>query len=81
MFKISYTVNGRSVAPNHFADELGKEITRSATIMAQQRIASIRCPIHHQTARILPGALGSRFQLQGCCEQIMAEIHRRFRQT
>lgn len=79
MFKMSYTVNGRSVPPDHFANELGKEIMRSATLKTQRQIASIHCPVHHQTARILPGASGNRFQLQGCCEQLMAEIRRRFR--
>ena len=79
MFKISYTVNGRNVAPDRFADELGKEVMWSATSMAQRHITSIRCPVHHQTARVSPGASGSRFQLQGCCERLMDEIRRQLR--
>ncbi len=79
MLKMSYKVNGRSVASDHFADKLSKELMRSATVKTQRQIASIHCPVHHQTARIFPGASGSHFQLQCCCEQLMAEIRRRLR--
>ncbi len=79
MFKISYTVNGRTVAPGRIADQLGKVAMRSATAMAQHQIASIHCPVHHRTARVSPGASASRFELQGCCERLMDEIRSQLR--
>jgi hypothetical protein len=79
MFKISYTVNGRTAAPDRFANELGREVARSAIAMTQRKIASIRCPVHNQTARIAPGASGSKFQLQACCERLMGKIRRQLR--
>jgi hypothetical protein len=67
------------VPANRFADELTKKVKESATGMLKQRIQTIRCPVHYRTARIGPGSADGTFPVQGCCEELVAEVRRRFR--
>ncbi len=78
MIKLSFKLNGRTVPANRIADELTKQVKQSATNMVTRRITSIRCPVHHQSARINPG-LSGQFRIQGCCDQLIAEVRRQLR--
>lgn len=75
MIKLSFKLNGRNIPANRIADELTKQVKKSATDMTTRRITAIRCPVHHQSARISPGTDG-QFRVQGCCDQLIAEVRR-----
>jgi hypothetical protein len=79
MLKLSFKLNGRTIQANRIADELSKQVKKSATDMAAKHVQSIRCPIHHQTARISSAGLDGQFRVQGCCDQLIAEVRRQLR--
>ena len=79
MLKLSFKLNGRTIPANRIADELTKQVKKSATDMATRRIQSIRCPIHHQTARVSPAGFDGQFRVQGCCDQLIDEVRRHLR--
>lgn len=78
MIKMSFKLNGRTIPANRIAAELTNKVKRSATEMATRRIRSIRCPIHHRTARLIPRGNG-QFRVDGCCDRLIGEVQRQLR--
>jgi hypothetical protein len=75
MLKLSFKMNGRTIPASRIAEELTKQVQKSATEMVARRASSIRCPVHHQMARISPGFNGN-LNVHGCCDQLIAEVRK-----
>lgn len=76
---VTFKLNGRSVSPRQLARELERDIRRevgkAADTHIQQAAHGIRCPIHHQTARVTPGKLGG-YDVYGCCDALVAAVRK-----
>lgn len=74
MIKVKFKLNGRTVAPNRIGDELMKSVKKAAIEQGRQHIQSIRCPVHHQSARLIPTGPQGQFRVEGCCDRLIAEV-------
>lgn len=74
MIKLSFKVNGRTVPSNRIAEELMKNVKKAAVEQGRKHIQSIRCPVHHQTARLVPTGSQGQFRVEGCCDRLIAAV-------
>ena len=83
MIKLSFKLNGRAVPPNRLAQEMTKQLQsaarQAATSAVERRVASIRCPVHHQQARIERTGPNGERRVRGCCDQLIAAVQERLR--
>jgi hypothetical protein len=84
---ITFTMDGREVSSEQFADELKKEVTRAARGSIEERaraaVALLRCPQHGiavQHLRVVyDGGDEGRIDATPCCEAMDPEISRAIR--
>lgn len=74
MFDLSFKLNGRTVPTHRIADELTRDVKQKAMNLVEQRVNSIRCPVHNQYARVTPSGGGGSYEVSGCCEQLIARV-------
>ena len=74
MFDLSFKLNGRTVPTHRIADELTRDVKQKAMNLVEQRVNSIRCPVHNQYARVTPSGGGGSYEVSGCCEQLIDRV-------
>lgn len=83
MIKLEWKMNGRTIRPDQFANELMKSVRQDASTQIESVVRQVRCPVHGTVATNLRTASGSgskmQFQYEACCEELEAAIGRSLR--
>lgn len=81
MFKLEYKVGGRSVSKDAFIDNIGDAAVQLAASAIRERVSSVRCPVHGQSAgsvRVTRSGDKVSYEFTACCEQLKAAVAKAF---
>lgn len=78
MLKLTWKLNGRTVAPSQLRRELTNSIESAALDQARNDVSRIRCPVHGtlpRNVRVTRVASRLRFTFDPCCERQQEAIN------
>lgn len=80
MIKLSWKLNGRTVAPKDLATEFAKDVKKRALQAGAEHLLAVRCPVHGRGATMKSMKEKSDREagltLDICCDKLDAEIRR-----
>lgn len=82
MIKLTWKLNGRTVAPGQLGNEVMKSMKSEIHNRTLRAIAAVRCPVHGKAPaniRTSNAATGRvRFEYECCCDALQQAVNARF---
>jgi len=81
MIDLRFEINGRRVDPKNIGDALTAAVMNAATKEINRKVGMCRCPVHGKRPTVVGKGRSAdkmTFEVEGCCEELISEVKRRF---
>jgi len=82
VIKLTWKLNGQTIAPGQLGNEVMKSMRAEVHSRTKRAIAGVRCPVHGSTPTNIrmgnSGAGGVRFEYECCCDALQQAVNASF---
>lgn len=81
MMDLRFEINGRRVDPRNIGDALTAVLMDAVAKEIKRKVGMCRCPVHGKGPTVVGKGCSAdkmAFEVEGCCENLIEEVRRRF---